>query len=169
MGRKTGMWMIGAAAAVGVLTTSCQFESGKRVTWTSTIDTQFSITSGEDREIGHWHFDDPFEVNPGSVSLKLNYRANQAQGPLTASTLTWRLRVYDSTFSTMKFQYDLDTTGKMKQMGCCAYKVAFKGSDASFPGWNMAASDNLVWSVVPLGGTLPSGVALGIRYAYVAR
>ena len=153
----------GGAPAIG-----CQFEPGKKVTWTSTIDTQFGIAAGEDRRIGYWHFDDAFELNPGAVSLKLNYRADQAAGPLTPSTLTWRLSVYDSTLKTVKFQYDLDTAGKMKQSGCCAYKVSFKGGD-DFPGWNVAAGDNLVWSIAPQGGSLPSGVALGIRYAYTPR
>jgi hypothetical protein len=165
MGRTTWTWVAGVAAAVAMLGLGCKFEPGKKFSWTSTIDTQFSIPDGKDRQIGYYHFNDPFEVNPGSVSLKLGYRADQAAGPLTPSTLTWRLSLYDSTFTTMKFQYDLSTTGKMKQSGCCAYKVSFKGSD-DFPGWNVAAGDNLLWSIVPQGGTLPSGVALGIKYTY---
>jgi hypothetical protein len=65
------------AAIVGMLVLGCKFEPGKRVTWTSTIDTQFAI--------------------------------------------------------------------------------------------NVDAGDNLVWSVLPHGGTLPSGVALGINYVYTPR
>ena len=165
-----GRWRtIVVAAIVGMLVLGCKFEPGKRVTWTSTVDTQFSIGDGEDRPIGYWHFEDAFEVNPGSVALKLNYRADRTIAPSSPTGLTWRLSVYDPTFQTMKFQYDLDTTGKMKQSGCCNYKVSFKGSDGAFPGWNVDAGDNLVWSVLPHGGTLPSGVALGINYVYTPR
>ena len=105
-------WTFGAMAVAGLLAIGCQFEPGKKVTWTSTIDTQFGIAAGEDRRIGYSHFDDAFELNPGAVSLKLNHRADQAAGPLTPSTLTWRLSVYDSTLKTVKFQYDLDTAGR---------------------------------------------------------
>ena len=78
--RRT-MWMR-VAAMVGVVLAAalgCQFEPGKKVSWTSTIDTQFSIGDGEDRQIGYYHFNDAFEVNPGAVSLKLGYRADVAR------------------------------------------------------------------------------------------
>jgi hypothetical protein len=165
MGRTTWKRVAGVVVVALVVAFGCKFEPGKKVTWTSTIDTQFSIGDGEDRAIGYYHFNDAFEVNPGSVSLKLGYRANQTEGPSTPTNLTWRFSVYDSTFATMKFQYDLPVTGKMKQKGCCAYNVSFKGN-ADFPGWNVDAGDNLQWSVLPQGGFLPSGIALGIKYAY---
>lgn len=157
---------IGIMGTAAMLAIGCRFEPGKKFSWSSTIETQFDIFAGEDRQIGYYHFNDPFELDSGKVSLKLGYRADQSQGPSTPTGLTWRLRLYDSTFTTMKFQYDLNAAGKMKQSGCCAYKVSFKGSDAGFTGWNVAAGDNLLWSVIPSGGTLPTGVSLGIRYSY---
>lgn len=165
MQRGRGSWMM--VVVVGLLAAgACRFVPGKPLSWTSTIETQFPIETGEDREIGYWHFDDAFEINPGKVSLKLNYRADQAQGALSPTGITWRLRVFDPSFQTTKFQYDLNTTGKMKQLGCCAYRVSFKGSDPAFAGWNIAAGDSISWSIVPQGGTLPSGVDMGIKYVY---
>jgi hypothetical protein len=159
-----------AVVAVVTLGLGCELAPGKPFSWRSTINTQFPIGDGEDREIGYWHFADPFEFRPGAVSLKMSYRADQTQGPTSPDGLAFRFRVYDPSFTNVKFQYDLDTAGKMKQKGCCAYNVSFKGKDGAFPGWNVEGGDNLVWSVVPTGGTLPSGVGLGINYVYtVAR
>src|SRR5262249_29465884 len=164
-----GAWVVVTVAALTIGAFACRFLPGKTMSWTSTIETEFPIDVGEDRELGYWHFNDDFQLSPGAVSLKLNYKATQAQGPTSPTGLTWRLRVFDPTFKTVKFQYDLDTTGKMKQQGCCAYRISFKGSDKGFAGWNATAGDSLSWSVVPQGGTLPSGVDLGIKYAYTPR
>lgn len=161
-----GTMLVAMAAALMGL--GCEITPGKSFTWRSTINTQFNVGDGEDRELGYWHFADSFEFNPGRVSLKLGYRADQSQGPSTPSALTWRFRVYDPTFTNLKFTYDFDTVGKMKQRGCCSYAVSFKGRDDGFPGWNADAGDNLVWSVQPSGGMLPTGVGLSVNYVYAA-
>lgn len=166
MARTTSAALAGFVVAIGAFGFGCRFEPGKPFSWSSTIRTQFAIGDGEDRQIGYYHFNDPFELSSGDVSLRMNYKADQAAGPLTPSALTLRLSLYDSTFSTMRFQYDLRTEGKMKQAGCCAYKVSFKGKDDGFSAWNVAAGDNLVWSVAPEGGILPNDVAIALRYTY---
>lgn len=166
----TATWKRVVLVLIGalVLPLGCKLDAGKKFTWSSTIDTEYDIGDGEDRQVGYWHFDDPFELTPGNVALKFNYRVNQAGSALAPDTLGLHFRVYDSTFSQMKFEYQIDTAGKMKQAGCCAYKLSFKGAD-DFPGWNISAGDNLTWSVLPKGGSLPTGTSLGINYVYTTR
>jgi hypothetical protein len=153
------------AAAVVALGVACRFTPGKPYSWRSSIDTEFDIDDGADRQVGLWQFQDPFELSSGKVALKFSYHIPKSDAGFVPNTFTWHLRLYDETLTTMKFQYDLSTTGKMKPGGG-GYKVSFKGKDSGFTGWNVSPHDNLVWSLEPQGGSLRSGTSLGIQYTY---
>ena len=158
-----------ALCALFLLFPACRFEPGKPFTWTSTVETEFQINAGEEHALGAWQVADPFELGPGTTSLKFKYRVPSSEMALIPPDLTWKLRVYDQTFSTMRFEYSLDLPGKMKPTGGgSAYNLTYQVKKQSFPGWNLNQYDNVVYLLQPSGGAITSGKQIFGQYVYVS-
>lgn len=157
--------MVAAVLGLAVLLPSCDFAPGKPFTWKSTIDTEFDIPGDADRPIGAYQFYDPFELHPGTVGLKLTTRVSKAQIGSMPQSLQWTWNHYDPTKTTILDTYSLTAPLKMRPAGG-GYGVSYTLKPQTFPGFTLGQDDYLQMNLKPIGGSLPTGLRLGVSYAY---
>lgn len=157
--------MVAAVLGLGLLLVSCDFTPGKPFTWRASIDTQFDIPVDTDRPIGAYQFYDPFELGPGKVGAKFTTRVSKAQIGSMPQSLQWTWNLYDPTKTTILDSYSMTANLKMRPAGG-GYGVSYVYKPQTFPGFTIGQDDYLQMNLKPIGGSLPTGLHLGVSYSY---
>ncbi len=157
--------VVAAVIGLAILLPSCRLTPGKPFTWKSSIDTEFDIPVDTDFAVGAYQFNEAFDLLPGKVGGKFSTHVSKAQVGSLPQSLTWTWNHYDPTRTNLLDTYSMTANLKMRPAGV-DYAISYTYKPTLFQGSSFGQNDYLQMNVKPSGGFLPTGLHLGVSYAY---
>lgn len=158
---STSFWV---TAGLLLVVAGCDFERGKKLTYAGTINTEQSIADAQDFVYGAYQFGTAFQVPPGGIKASFATHVSRTQVTTLPRTLTWTIVQTDQQ-GTPRTSYQIPFMLKMHPAGG-GYAVTYLAKEKSIPAFTLQQYDLFQMHLQPQGGTLPTGLKLGVKLAY---